>query len=428
MSTCPPGRRSGSARTRRGITRKGRSNRRWTAGQSRTRSTPGTAPSTRRRSSSTSRTCSAASWHLVTIQVDTWLPERFEPHLRRRDGAEHRPVMIHRAILGSLERFIAIYRAHRRRLPALAGAGAGDRAADHGSNADYAARSMPRSGARSARRSDAQRETELQDPRSGTAEDPLMLVVGTRKWRTGPCAAPPPREKGAAVGRPRRAFVAELSAAVPSDASRSNPQRRKPASDSPSVERAAYQRRHANQRAHPRREIRVVDEDGTQRGVMTPSRRPSGAPRSRLWTWWRSPRRRSRRSAASWTSASSSISRRRRPHESKKKQKIIQVKEVKFRPNIDEHDYDFKLKNALRFLEEGDKVKVTVQFRGREMARQDLGHKLLRRLADDLGEGAVLESSPEMAGNRMHVIFGPPRHVVKKPSSADSPPGKQEAV
>jgi translation initiation factor IF-3 len=97
-------------------------------------------------------------------------------------------------------------------------------------------------------------------------------------------------------------------------------------------------------------------------------------------------------------------------HESKKKQKIIHVKEVKFRPNIDEHDYDFKLKNALRFLGEGDKVKATVQFRGREMARQDLGHKLLKRFEADLGEHGVLESSPEMAGNRMHVIFGPPRH------------------
>ena len=101
-------------------------------------------------------------------------------------------------------------------------------------------------------------------------------------------------------------------------------------------------------------------------------------------------------------------------HESKKKQKIIQVKEVKFRPNIDDHDYDFKLKNAIRFLEEGDKVKATVQFRGREMARQDLGHKLMQKLAQDLGERAVLESSPEMAGNRMHVIFGPPRQQVKK--------------
>ena len=104
-------------------------------------------------------------------------------------------------------------------------------------------------------------------------------------------------------------------------------------------------------------------------------------------------------------------------HESKRKQKIIQVKEVKFRPNIDEHDYDFKLKNAIRFLEDGDKVKATVQFRGREMARQDLGHKLIARLTQDLGERAVLESSPEMAGNRMHVIYGPPRHGIKKATS-----------
>jgi translation initiation factor IF-3 len=103
-------------------------------------------------------------------------------------------------------------------------------------------------------------------------------------------------------------------------------------------------------------------------------------------------------------------------HESKKKQKVIHIKEVKFRPNIDEHDYDFKLKNLLRFLEEGDKVKATVQFRGREMARTDLGHKLLKRVASDVGERGVLESSPEMAGNRMHVIFGGPRQGIKKPS------------
>jgi translation initiation factor IF-3 len=103
-------------------------------------------------------------------------------------------------------------------------------------------------------------------------------------------------------------------------------------------------------------------------------------------------------------------------HESKRKQKIIHIKEVKFRPNIDEHDYDFKLKNVVRFLEDGDKVKATVQFRGREMARTDLGHKLLRRVAEDVGEHGMLESHPEMAGNRMHVIFGPPRQAVKKPS------------
>ena len=104
-------------------------------------------------------------------------------------------------------------------------------------------------------------------------------------------------------------------------------------------------------------------------------------------------------------------------HDSKKKQKIIHVKELKFRPNIDEHDYDFKLKNAIRFLGEGDKVKATVQFRGREMARQDLGHKLIRRFAEDLGEHGVLESNPEMTGNRMHVIFGPPKNQAAKKES-----------
>ncbi|HYG63936.1 MAG TPA: translation initiation factor IF-3 [Thermoanaerobaculia bacterium] len=100
-------------------------------------------------------------------------------------------------------------------------------------------------------------------------------------------------------------------------------------------------------------------------------------------------------------------------HESKKKQKVIHIKEVKFRPNIDDHDYDFKLKNVVRFLGEGDKVKATIQFRGREMARQDLGHKLVKRLQADLGESGVLESHPEMTGNRMHVIFGPPRNQVQ---------------
>jgi translation initiation factor IF-3 len=103
-------------------------------------------------------------------------------------------------------------------------------------------------------------------------------------------------------------------------------------------------------------------------------------------------------------------------HESKKKQKVIHIKEVKFRPNIDEHDYDFKLKNAIRFLGEGYKVKATVQFRGREMARTDLGYKLLKRVAEDVGASGMLESHPEMAGNRMHVIFGPPRAAVKKPA------------
>ena len=93
--------------------------------------------------------------------------------------------------------------------------------------------------------------------------------------------------------------------------------------------------------------------------------------------------------------------------DSKKKQKTTQVKEVKFRPNIDDHDYDFKLRNAMRFLGEGDKVKATVQFRGREMARTDLGYNLLNRVAKDVGEAGIVETTPEMAGNRMHLILAP---------------------
>ena len=105
-------------------------------------------------------------------------------------------------------------------------------------------------------------------------------------------------------------------------------------------------------------------------------------------------------------------------HDSRKKQKTIQVKEVKFRPNIDDHDYDVKLRNAVRFLDEGDKVKATVQFRGREMSKPELGLKLLRKFTADLGEQGSAEGSAEMAGNRMHMIFGPGKKSAKKPTDA----------
>lgn len=96
-------------------------------------------------------------------------------------------------------------------------------------------------------------------------------------------------------------------------------------------------------------------------------------------------------------------------HDSKKRQKITQVKEIKFRPNIDDHDYDFKLKNIVRFLEEGDKVKATIQFRGREMSRLDNGRRVLERLTKDLEGKATIEAQAEMMGNRMHQVYAPPR-------------------
>ena len=107
--------------------------------------------------------------------------------------------------------------------------------------------------------------------------------------------------------------------------------------------------------------------------------------------------------------------------EAKKKQKVFQVKEVKFRPMIDPHDYDVKLKRLLRFLGEGDKVKATVQFRGREMARMDLGYNLLKRLEADVKDVGMVESTPERAGNRVHQIFAPPRKGTATPKRPESP-------
>ncbi len=96
--------------------------------------------------------------------------------------------------------------------------------------------------------------------------------------------------------------------------------------------------------------------------------------------------------------------------EARKKQKVIEVKEVKFRPNTDTHDYDVKMRNVTRFLEGGDKVKVTLRFRGREMAHQDLGRRLLERVADDTQELGKIEAMPKMEGRQMVMIINPLKH------------------
>jgi len=94
-------------------------------------------------------------------------------------------------------------------------------------------------------------------------------------------------------------------------------------------------------------------------------------------------------------------------HSAKRKQKQIQVKEVKFRPGTEEGDYQVKLRNLIRFLTEGDKAKVTLRFRGREMAHQDIGRKLLARVSTDLAAHAVIEQNPLMEGRQMVMVFSP---------------------
>ena len=96
-----------------------------------------------------------------------------------------------------------------------------------------------------------------------------------------------------------------------------------------------------------------------------------------------------------------------REAEARKKQKVIEVKEIKFRPGTDTHDYDVKMRSVLKFLGEGDKVKITLRFRGREMAHQQLGLELLHRVAADVGETGKVDSMPKLEGRQMVMMISP---------------------
>lgn len=96
-----------------------------------------------------------------------------------------------------------------------------------------------------------------------------------------------------------------------------------------------------------------------------------------------------------------------RDKEAKKKQKVFQLKEVKLRPNIEDHDFYVKLKNAQRFLADGNKVKVTIMFRGREMTHPELGGEVLERFAKELGDSIVREKPPKLEGRNMTMVVGP---------------------
>src|ERR1041385_3915881 len=103
-------------------------------------------------------------------------------------------------------------------------------------------------------------------------------------------------------------------------------------------------------------------------------------------------------------------------HEAKKKQHVVQVKELKFRPNTDDHDYEFKKNHAIRFLKEGNRVKAVVQFRGREIAHTDLGRKLLMRFAEDLAPYGTAEGQPRLEGRNAHVLLSPVKVAAHTPT------------
>jgi translation initiation factor IF-3 len=109
-----------------------------------------------------------------------------------------------------------------------------------------------------------------------------------------------------------------------------------------------------------------------------------------------------------------------RAHEAKVKQKQIQVKEVKFRPGTDDGDYNVKLRNLIRFLEDGDKTKITLRFRGRELSHQEFGMALLKRVEADLSAYGVVEQFPKMEGRQMVMVLGPKKKVPVKSSKDES--------
>ncbi|PYV42408.1 MAG: translation initiation factor IF-3 [Acidobacteria bacterium] len=154
------------------------------------------------------------------------------------------------------------------------------------------------------------------------------------------------------------------------------------------------------------KEIRVIDEDGGQIGILPPFEALKIAKEKDLDLVEISP------------TAQPPVCRimnygkylyqlNKKAHEAKKHQKVIQVKEIKFRPMTDEHDYLFKKNNIVRFLQEGDKAKASVMFRGREMAHKEIGRQLIGRLIEDLAGVAVVEGFPKMEGSNMFVIFSP---------------------
>ena len=159
--------------------------------------------------------------------------------------------------------------------------------------------------------------------------------------------------------------------------------------------------------------MRVIDDDGEQLGIMAPQEAMVIAKQKGLDLVEISP------------TASPPVCRildfgkyqyqeQKRAREAKKHQKTSNVKEIKFRPKVDEHDYQFKKKHIERFLGNGDKVKATIFFRGREMAHPDIGRRILQRLVEELGELATQETVPRMEGNTMHTILS--RRVAGKKS------------
>jgi translation initiation factor IF-3 len=154
------------------------------------------------------------------------------------------------------------------------------------------------------------------------------------------------------------------------------------------------------------REVRVIDEDGTQLGIMSPQQaleiaRGKGLDLVEIAPQAQPP------VCRIINFGKYQYEQKKKQKEAKAKQTFITVKEIKFRPGTDEHDYEFKKNNAARILHEGDKVKATVHFRGREITHKELGAALLERLEKDLAEAGTVEVRPKLEGMNMFIMLAP---------------------
>ena len=161
------------------------------------------------------------------------------------------------------------------------------------------------------------------------------------------------------------------------------------------------------------REIRLIDEDGTQIGIMSPEEALRMAREKELDLVEIVATARPQ-VCRIMNFGKYLYQRNKRAHEAKKHQKQIQVKEVKFRVKIDEHDYQFKKNHITRFLQEGNKVKATIMFRGRERSHGELGDKILNRLTAELEGLATVEMKSRMEGNQKYLILAPNKSMVEK--------------
>ncbi|WP_347820648.1 translation initiation factor IF-3 [uncultured Planktomarina sp.] len=153
-------------------------------------------------------------------------------------------------------------------------------------------------------------------------------------------------------------------------------------------------------------ELRLIDEDGENIGVVTPERALIMAEDAGLDLVEISPNA-NPPVCKIMDFGKFKYESQKKEAEARKKQKIIEIKEVKFRPNTDKHDYEVKMRNVFKFLENGDKVKITLRFKGREMAHQELGRDLLLRVAEDTKEIGRVENMPKMEGRQMIMLVGP---------------------